>query len=689
MSEFLSSSELFINVKNPPVYNPKKHFFDQTPDVIQFYTEELEKIQRGVNIGGYHLHPWLYWHINFFKTPIPVKDNSGRMSEVIMNPPLDDNFMWIVENYAEAEAKSLGMFLYGCRGSLKSTSESSLITWLNTSKPNGTTSVIGGDEGDLKNISKLIAVGFNNIHPALFIPQIIGKWDSKVELGIKEKDGFKIPHSHVNITNANKGTSKASEKGAGASPVGFIIDEGGKFSMKGILQSALPSFITPQGAKLVHVIAATSGNQELSKDAKDVITNPEAYRLLPMDWQRLERSIEKGDITWERSKKDKFSVFFPGQMSYRLAVPKLKSNLAKHLGVESEVLSKIDMNVTDWPNASKLILDTNASFKKEEDREKNRMYFPLEIADCWLTESRNPFPTAIIDRHMRKLEDEGKGGKPVEFYKEDGKQKFEFSAKKPAPTYYDGGVVDSPILLFGSLPEQPPFKYIYVGGLDSYKLDGAASEGSLGAYYVIKRRSLEANEPCERIVLAYAARPERQREFNDNCMQGMKVFNAVTNIESIDLSYQQYLDDRGLADEYLCPAFRFSSSHDHKQPQLNSKYGLYPSTQNNDFRIRYLIEWCKEEHVVGMDEEGLPIIKYGVEFIEDIELLREMMEYKPGGNYDRIAAFSHALVYARELDRKEVFPERKKDLTEEIRRVKTNNLNTRNPYGAKRYNPYR
>lgn len=687
MSQFLSSSELFINVKNPPTYNPKKHFFDQSPDVIQFYLEELEKIQKGVNIGGYHLHPWLYWHINFFKTPIPVRDNTGRMSEVIMNPPLDDNFMWIVENYAEAEAKSLGMFLYGCRGSLKSTSESSLITWLNTSKPNGTTSVIGGDEGDLNNISKLISVGFNNIHPAFFIPQIIGKWDSKVELGIKEKDGFKIPHSHVNIINANKGTSKSSEKGAGASPVGFIIDEGSKFSMKGVLQSALPSFVTPYGAKLVHVIAATSGNQELSKDAKDIITNPEAYRLLPMDWQRLERAIDKGDITWERSKKEKFSVFFPGQMSYRLAVPKLKSNLAKHLGVESDILEKIEMNTTNWTAASKLIRDTNASFKKEEDREKNRMYFPLEIADCWLTESKNPFPTPIIDRHLRRLEDEGKGGKPVEFYKEDNKQKFEFSAKKFAPTYYDGGIVDSPILLFGAIPETPPLKYIYVGGLDSYKLDGAASEGSLGAYYIIKRRSLEANETCEKIVLAYAARPERQREFNENCMQGMKVFNAMTNIESVDLSYQQYLDDRGLAEEYLCPAFRFSSSHDHKQPQLNSKFGLYPNTQNNEFRIRYLIEWCKEEHVVDVEQDGQPIIKYGVEFIEDIELLREMMEFKQGGNYDRIAAFSHALVYARELDRKEILPERKKDLNAEIKRVKTNKQQPK-PYTNHRYNPY-
>ena len=49
-----------------------------------------------------------------------------------------------------------------------------------------------------------------------------------------------------------------------------------------------------------------------------------------------------------------------------------------------------------------------------------------------------------------------------------------------------------------------------------------------------------------------------------------------------------------------------------------------------------------------------------MEFIEDIDLLKEMMNWYKGGNFDRITAFSHALVYARELDKLNITPEKKK-----------------------------
>ena len=114
MSQFLSSNELFINVKNPPKWNPKKHYFDQSIDVLDFYAEEKRKITEGVTIGGYFIHPWLYWHINFFKSPIPQKDGT----EPIINPPLDDNFLYLIENYIEAEQTNKGLVLFGTGVSL-------------------------------------------------------------------------------------------------------------------------------------------------------------------------------------------------------------------------------------------------------------------------------------------------------------------------------------------------------------------------------------------------------------------------------------------------------------------------------------------------------------------------------------------------------------------------------------------
>lgn len=64
-----TSNELLINMKEKdiPPYNPKNIFLIREVSTIQFWEEEFNKIKNGVNIGGYHISNWLYWHINIFK----------------------------------------------------------------------------------------------------------------------------------------------------------------------------------------------------------------------------------------------------------------------------------------------------------------------------------------------------------------------------------------------------------------------------------------------------------------------------------------------------------------------------------------------------------------------------------------------------------------------------------------------
>lgn len=658
MSQFLSSNEMFINMKDVPRWDPKKNYFDQEISTLEFYEEERRKITEGVMINGYYVHPWLYWHINFFKTPIPSKNAQGRDVEKIMCPPIDDNFLYIIENYQEAEKNNLGICLFGTRGFAKSTALSSLITFTNSTRANGTTSVIGGSDLDLKAISKLIQTGFNKVNPAFFVPQLISEWDSLVEIGLKEKDGFRIPHSHISITNANKGTAKSSEKGAGLSPVGFIMDEIGKFNFKDILNSALPSFITPTGAKLVHVLSGTSGNEELSKDAKEVLSNPEDYSLITMDWDKLERNVDPDYVTWERSKKQKFSVFVPAQMSYRLAVPKVESTLDKYLGLKNEGLSKVKINVTDWGTAKQVLTDKLNSLKKEESKEKQRMYYPLEIDDVFLTSSSNPFPTALIDKRIRFLEDEGLVGKSVEVYRHNGKVMQEFSPKKRAEVSHSGGEADAPAILFGELPEITPPKYTFVSGLDDYKLDQSETS-SLGAFYLLKRRNLEPNSPCEKIVLSHTTRPFRHSDFHKDCEKHIDIWNALCNMEAVDVSFKQHLDTKNKSEQMLAPSISFSNSVQTGNYKLTTKYGVYPTAGNKSYMFNLVVDFTKEEHIIGIDEGGNEIVKYGVDFIDDIDLLKEMLSWKKGGNFDRITAFMHALAYARELDKLDVRPDQK------------------------------
>lgn len=658
MSNILTSTEMFVNMKNPPVYNPRKSYFEQSVEVIQFYEKEFRKITEGVTIGGYFIHPWMYYHLNFFQTPIPQESGEEKM----MSPPLDDNFLYVVESYMEAEATGKGLCLFGTRGFAKSTDLASLTAWLNTIKQNGQTSIIGGSDGDLKAISTLLEKNFNNIHPAFHLPRLTTDWDAYVEFGLKEKTGHRFVHSEIHIRNVNEGSKKKSEKSAGLSPVGFIMDEIGKFNCKGVLNSALPSFRTQYGQKLVHLLSGTGGNKELSQDAKDILSNPGSYDLLMMNWDRLDRSVPDEAITWERSKKSQFSMFVPGQMSYRLPVRKLDTPLSDVVNIDSKLLEKINVKTTDWTEATAWIKHNNKALKDEGDRQKNQMYYPLETADCFLTSSNNPFPVSVIDRHIRKLEDEGRVGKDIGLYRDQkGNYQYELINKKRAEVSHGGGVADAPVLLFSNFPEDgPPARGAFVSGLDSYKLDVSETD-SLGSFYILKRRNLEPNEPCEVIAASYTARPDRQRDFNVVLEQLSDTWNAECLMESIDMSFQQFLEGKGRDYDILAPAMTFSGLTSKKKARLNSKFGLYPNSGNNQYRFNVLIDYCKEEHTLGIDDEGNKIIKLGVEFIEDIDLLKEMMNWYKEGNFDRITAFSHALVYARELDKLHIAPDTKKN----------------------------
>lgn len=683
----LTSKELFINMKDVPVYNPKKHYFEQSKDVLDFYTEEREKIMRGTNIGGFFVHPWLYWHINFFKTPLPILVG-GRPEEVIKTPPLDDNILYITDTYKQAEEEDKGMCVFGTRGFTKSTMIASAASWLASTKENGTSLIVGGDDGDLNSISFLMQTGLDKIHPAFYLPRLVTDWKSTVEFGIKEKDNTKYIHSRFEIRNADDKKQKSTEKGAGLSPVGFFADEIGKWNPIKILQSAIPSFITEHGAKLVHCLNGTGGNAELSKDAKYILQNPAEFRLLMLNRDRLDRSVPEEVLTWKEDKEESFCTFVPGQMSYRLAVPKIEKKLSDHLGIKSKELDKIKIRTTNWLIATKMLEDTEKSLKKEDSINKHKMYYPTKTAHCFLTDSVNPFPKAIIAKRIEELESSGRIGKNVTIYKDSGKYKYEFSNKKRAAVSHNGGVADAPTIIFEEIPEVIPEKFTYVGGHDGYKLDQSDTD-SLGSTYIIKRRNLSPNSPCETIAASLTTRPDKMKDFLQESETMIKAWNAMTNMESIDAGLLYHLEAKGDHYNYLCPAFSFTQKNSTHKTKLNSKFGLYPHVGNNIHRFNKLVEWAWEEHTLGIDEENNPVTKYSVEFIDDIDLLKEMFDYKPGNNVDRITSFSYALIYAIELDKDKVDPKANKKKTMGQKELMRKEILTRNnKYGVKRPTRY-
>lgn len=646
------STEMFINMKDAPVWDPGKHYFDQKTSTIQFYEEEFRKIAEGVNIGGYHMHPWLYFHLNFFKTPIPTETSRGVTIDVLKNPPLDDNSLYISDNLADAEKRNKVLFLFGCRGFSKSSFLASYTHQTILTKSDGNFSIVGGEDGDLKSISSLMIKSFNNIHPAMYLPTLQKDWDSYVSFGYKDKStaGKTYIHSEIRITNAVKGAGGASEKGAGLSPIGYIMDECGKYSFKEIFESALPSFRTPYGYRLIPILSGTSGNTELSKDAREVLENPEAFDILPMNFERLNNMVPPEFITWENDYKKKFGTFVPGQMSYRLETPRLEKSLSEFVGISSPELKALKIQATDWEKARDNINSLGGQNAKEKTRDKNKMYYPTEIDHCFLTKGANPFPVSIINNRIRELEDSGMAGRPVDIMKEGAKYNQKLSSKRKADVRHRGGSVDAPVLLFTEIPETPPERYMFVSGLDDYKLNQSDTD-SLGAFYVIKRRNLSINSPCETIAASYVSRPDRHRDFHNVLETLIEIWSAECLMEAVDVSFEEYLELKGKAAKWLAPAITFAKSKDSRNnTKLQKKYGLFPTAGNNEHRMNVLVDWCWEQHTISIDENGQTVTKYGVEFLDDIDLLIELRDWQKGKNSDRKEAFSHALLHAHQLD---------------------------------------
>lgn len=107
----INSKELYINMGNDiPLWNDLYSYEEQGDDVKQFWENEAMKLLNGVTINGVFIHPWLYWHINFWKMMIDVGED-----RIPGNSQLRDNEWMFAEFLKQAEEENKGIFMFGCR----------------------------------------------------------------------------------------------------------------------------------------------------------------------------------------------------------------------------------------------------------------------------------------------------------------------------------------------------------------------------------------------------------------------------------------------------------------------------------------------------------------------------------------------------------------------------------------------
>lgn len=434
----------------------------------------------------------------------------------------------------------------------------------------------------------------------------------------------------------------------------------------------------------------TGGETSLSADAREMLLNPKANKILAMDWDALENFVpEEKLITWKRKT---FGIFVPAQLSYKEGLVKDITTLADFHKSDSESLKNIDLHVTNWQLANDVI---NQSRKDMEDDKtaiaQEKMGYPIDPMECFLNKVENPFCAREAQDHYDTIVEEGDTGKKVDFIREsDGKTlKSFFSDKELAPYPFPGGNVDAPFVVFEDPPLNPQVDYTYASGLDHYKHDKADTD-SVGVMYIFKRQ-VDINDPwADRIVAVYASRPDTIDAFNDNCEMLLDGYGAICLMENADTSFEQHLRRKFKHNIYLANGQDLAKDVINPTAQQNNPVGLSPTPKNKAYCLSLVINYCNEMITVGYDDEGVPIQKRGVYRIPDPLLLKEIINFSYDGNFDRIVAFGHALALSRYWDRLNLLPDtRRNNLDEDrVRAMYQQMRSGKSPYSAGSKNPY-
>ncbi len=611
-----------------------------TPDSVeyeQFYAFHEELCKDGFMMNGVYINPFLYWHLNAFHTEIDVIDERGRISQKYANPSLRDNEWIVTSEIDRAQQERKGLVILGIRRFAKSVLEASYIAHGATFDENSQNIIAGLNAPDIKLITDKIDKGLNYLPEAWKWQRIEDNWKNQVTLGIKTRNGERIPFSQILIRNLDEGNNE--EAIAGTKPRKLIIDEIGKGSFLRGLQAAIPGFTTPFGWGCSPILTGTGGDMKKFMDAKLLMFDVDNFNFLTYNNADDEKRIHGLFISHK----------------FRMEAKK-SSSLGEYLEAdEKSPLHEVKMLVSDEELATKITNDNLERLKKAGDRIaylKEKMYYPQKVDDIFLNEDSNIFDIEAAKRQKARLLANEKTGTPVILFDDGEGIKHEFTNKMPITNFplKPNDDKDAPVVIYEFPIAAPPYG-LYVAGVDPYRQGKSAYSTSLGAVYIYKRmHAINSEKYQDMFVASYVARPEKKETWEEQARMLIKYYNARALVENDEISFIEYMKAKGDA-HYL-----------EKQPdwlkevvpntRVTRDYGVHRSSDKiRDYLHSCLKKYTEEVVSKEMDEEGNVLSETkGMVKIFDPVLLEEMIQYNEDGNFDRIIAAELAVAQAMKMD---------------------------------------
>ena len=209
---------------------------------------------------------------------------------------------------------------------------------------------------------------------------------------------------------------------------------------------------------------------------------------------------------------------------------------------------------------------------------------------------------------------------------------------------------------------------VYWAGVDIVKDSESLNSPSINVIHIYKGSHNMDSEYKEKIIVAkYMSRPKDKMDWFKKAIMLMEWYNAEALVENnvnwfieetIKIKKQHKIAKTPQWVKDLTPQ---GTSH------LTKPYGVVMTPKLMEKILDAISKYLKEPIYTEYNEEtGEPTIHYGVERINDLQLLRELVNYRPKkdyekGNYDSIISWGLSLLQAEYNEVRGVIPQDTKE----------------------------
>ena len=564
--------------KDPQRYRPiaNNGHPDLNPDSVQYqeyWAQEMDRCVNGYKPKGMKkISGKYYFYLNYYM--ILGNDGTSGNRKTLINPwyrAMDHEYFDTIETCKE-EGK--GMIVIKARDKGFSYMNSGAVAHEYTFFPFNDVGVAAGLQATADAFFDKVKKGLNGIHPN-FKHSVLKDTTDIMRSGYKQKnkDGKWEIGGYQSTIICRTMDNPEVFKGERVSLM--VFEEAGEFKkLKNAYMSSKACFMDGDIQFGVPIVGGTGGDiTKASKDFMDMYYSYDAYNLIPM--------------------------FIPASRAYY-------GFFDINTGVENEKA------------AIEKLTEERDNIQKSGDNDAYNLHvqnYPLTVEEAFLNTKSSRFDISLLNaQRSRILSSIDFRSQIQRGYLDWELGNEEFAVKwRPHP--------DGPYRILAH--PMTEFRFLDIGGVDSYDQDTAGASDSLGSA-IIYRRFANTDVPSDYVIAEYTDRPPKKEDFWDGVLKLAVYYNAKMLVEYTKIGILDYFK-RMNALKYLKE--KPESAHN-PGTKTRNRYGVHMNKQ-----VKSLLEDLIDDY-----------IRENVEDIWFMDLIDELAVYGRQ-NTDRAMAFGLCLIH--------------------------------------------